>query len=121
MQCFSFTEKKFKRFRNYSNKNCLTIQVYDGNADRNSVIVNKLIQPIKARFVRLYPESWSGHISMRMELYGCEISSGMLYVLGSIFSMIIQVEKPLQLWIETTEMASLATNTESLGLKRRQI
>lgn len=58
---------------------------------------------------------------MRMELYGCEIYSGMLYVSGSIFSMIIQVEKPLRLWIETTEMASLATNTESLGLKRRQI
>ena len=51
-------------------------QVYDANSDRNSVIVNTLIQPIEARFIRIYPESWHGHMSMRMELYGCEIHSG---------------------------------------------
>ena len=50
--------------------------MYDANSDRNSVIVNKLIQPIEARFIRIYPESWHGHMSMRMELYGCEIHSG---------------------------------------------
>ena len=50
--------------------------MYDANSDRNSVIVNKLIQPIEARFIRIYPESWHTHMSMRMELYGCEIQSG---------------------------------------------
>lgn len=50
--------------------------MYDANTDRNSVIVNTLIQPIEARFVRVYPETWNGHISMRMDLYGCEIQSG---------------------------------------------
>ena len=35
-----------------------------------------LIQPIEARFIRIYPESWHSHMSMRMELYGCEIQSG---------------------------------------------
>jgi len=50
-------------------------KVYDANSDRNSVIVNTLIQPIEARFIRIYPESWHGHMSMRMELYGCEIHS----------------------------------------------
>ena len=52
------------------------LQVYDANSDRNSVIGNTLIQPIEARFIRIYPESWHGHMSMRMELYGCEIHSG---------------------------------------------
>ena len=41
--------------------------MYDANTDRNSVIVNELIRPIKARFVRIYPVSWHGHMSMRME------------------------------------------------------
>ena len=51
-------------------------QVYDANSERNSVIVNTLIQPIEARFIRIYPETWYGYISMRTELYGCEIQSG---------------------------------------------
>ena len=51
-------------------------QVYQANEDRNGVIINRLIQPIEARFVRIYPETWHGHISMRVELHGCEIRSG---------------------------------------------
>ena len=51
-------------------------KVYDANSDRNSVIVNTLIQTIEARFIRIYPETWYGYISMRTELYGCEIHSG---------------------------------------------
>ena len=58
------------------------LQVYNANSDRNSVIVNTLIQPIEARFIRIYPESWHGHMSMRMELYGCEILSGKKPCLG---------------------------------------
>ncbi|KAL9956665.1 hypothetical protein ACROYT_G038180 [Oculina patagonica] len=57
-------------------------RVYDANTDRNSVIVNTLIQPIKARFIRIYPETWNGHISMRMDLYGCEIQSDCTTPLG---------------------------------------
>ena len=58
------------------NQGSIHSQVYDANSDRNSVIVNTLIQPIEARFIRIYPETWYGYISMRTELYGCEIHSG---------------------------------------------
>ncbi|RMX52485.1 hypothetical protein pdam_00013777, partial [Pocillopora damicornis] len=57
-------------------------KVYDANTDRNSVIVNELIRPIKARFVRIYPVSWHGHMSMRMEFYGCEIHTECSLPLG---------------------------------------
>ncbi|XP_078346340.1 uncharacterized protein LOC144631705 isoform X1 [Oculina patagonica] len=57
-------------------------KVYEANTDRNSVIVNDLIQPIEARFVRIYPETWYGHMSMRMELYGCNIYSDCMSPLG---------------------------------------
>ena len=63
-------------------KGSINLQVYNANSDRNSVIVNTLIQPIEARFIRVYPESWHGHMSMRMELYGCEIHSGKKTHLG---------------------------------------
>lgn len=42
-----------------------------GNGDKNSVVKHNLSPHIEARFLRLNPKTWKGHISMRMELYGC--------------------------------------------------
>ena len=39
-------------------------------------MVNDLGAPIQARVVRINPVEWYGHISLRMELYGCRLSSG---------------------------------------------
>ena len=47
------------------------LQVFIGNSDTDTVVKHPLTPPIKARYVRLTPTAWSGHISMRMELYGC--------------------------------------------------
>ncbi|XP_031551889.1 neuropilin-1a-like isoform X1 [Actinia tenebrosa] len=42
-----------------------------GNTDRNTVVTHELPVPVKTRYVRILPQAWSRHISMRMELYGC--------------------------------------------------
>ena len=56
---------------------CLwSLKVYIANSDRHSVVVNVLIDPIEARFVRLNIEAWYSHISMRFELYGCNVHAG---------------------------------------------
>ena len=34
------------------------------------------MEPIEARFIRLHPYAWYGHVSMRMELYGCSLKPG---------------------------------------------
>lgn len=47
------------------------LQVFDGNTDQNSVVTHTLLQPIIARFVKIIPKTWNGHISMRAEFYGC--------------------------------------------------
>ena len=64
--------------------------MYQANSDQNSVVVNTLIQPVEARFIRINIEEWHGHISMRFELYGCDVDAGgsmllllLLYVNGS--------------------------------------
>ncbi|XP_028412003.1 EGF-like repeat and discoidin I-like domain-containing protein 3 [Dendronephthya gigantea] len=44
---------------------------FDGNSDRNSIVQNPLIPPISARFIRIHPTSSFGHMSMRVEFYGC--------------------------------------------------
>ncbi|XP_022786853.1 lactadherin-like [Stylophora pistillata] len=46
-------------------------KVFDGNTDQNTVVYHFLNAPIKARYIRFRPVTWSGHISMRVELYGC--------------------------------------------------
>ncbi|XP_015757096.1 PREDICTED: uncharacterized protein LOC107336222 [Acropora digitifera] len=46
-------------------------RIFQGNSERQIIVINRFQVPIRARFVRLYPKTWYGHISMRMELYGC--------------------------------------------------
>ena len=46
-------------------------QVFGGNADKNSVVKHTISPSIEGRLLRLHPRSWNGHISLRMELYGC--------------------------------------------------
>ncbi|XP_027059482.1 neurogenic locus Notch protein-like [Pocillopora damicornis] len=45
--------------------------VFSGNTDRNTVVYHFLNAPVTARYIRFQPVTWSGHISMRVELYGC--------------------------------------------------
>ncbi|CAH3027674.1 unnamed protein product [Porites evermanni] len=48
-------------------------KVFTGNTDRNIVVCRKLNKPIRARYVCVHrdPIAWHGHISMRVELFGC--------------------------------------------------
>ena len=49
----------------------IVFKVFDGNTDRATVVTNVIDPPIIARFVRIHPQSWSSHISMRAEFFGC--------------------------------------------------
>ena len=48
-----------------------SLQVFLANKDSNTIVYNILNSPITTRFIRIKPMEWSGHISMRMEIYGC--------------------------------------------------
>ena len=47
-------------------------QEFDANQDSDTIVYHQLSPPLKARYIRLRPTAWHNHISMRMELYGCE-------------------------------------------------
>ncbi|KAL5005600.1 hypothetical protein ScPMuIL_016758 [Solemya velum] len=47
-------------------------KVFDGNTDRNSLVVNYLTTPINAKFVRINPVEWHVHVSMRFGVIGCD-------------------------------------------------
>jgi hypothetical protein len=50
------------------------VRTFVGNVERYFVNVNRLVPSIKARYIRIYPQTWYSHIEMRMELYGCRLS-----------------------------------------------
>lgn len=50
---------------------CLHSQEYVANKDYVNEVVNTLEEPIIARYIRIHLVEWHGHISMRLELYGC--------------------------------------------------
>ena len=45
-------------------------QVFKGNKNNNSVVINSISNPVEARFVRFIPQTWKNSIAMRMEVYG---------------------------------------------------
>ena len=46
-------------------------QVFAANSDRNTIVSHVLTPRFRARYVRFVAMTWHGHISMRVELYGC--------------------------------------------------
>ncbi|EDO33458.1 predicted protein, partial [Nematostella vectensis] len=47
------------------------LTIFTGNSDVNSVMANAIDDPFKAKAVRFVVQEWNGHISLRVELYGC--------------------------------------------------
>ena len=52
-------------------QNFLNFQLLNGNNDRHTVVSHVLPKPIIARYIRIHPKAWHGHVSMRVGLYGC--------------------------------------------------
>ena len=100
--------------------------MYEANRDQNTAVVNTLEAPIKARFIRLEPQAWYGHISMRMELYGCSLKSGILClffyydVICKAFSSSLHVKVEfLPFTVRRNDVFNLAINYLYVGLSSR--
>jgi hypothetical protein len=42
-------------------------EVFQGSNDRNSKVLIKFKEPVYARVLRIYPQTWQGHMSMRFD------------------------------------------------------
>ncbi|CAB3996524.1 Hypothetical predicted protein [Paramuricea clavata] len=47
------------------------VKVFQANTDQSSIVTHSFKSPIRARYLRVLPKSWSGYPTMRLELYGC--------------------------------------------------
>ena len=50
----------------------LDSQTFKGNIDQNTIVKHNLASPFVARWVRFHPTDWHNHVSMRVEIYGCQ-------------------------------------------------
>ena len=77
-------------------------QVFLGNSERYFVVTNRFFRPFKARYVRIHPQTWYGHITMRVELYGCRLGKSQghlfIYLFVERFITITTVCLPSLLW-----------------------
>ena len=48
-------------------------KTFDGNYDGDTLVQHDFDPAFAARYVRLYPQTWNGRMSLRWEVYGCEI------------------------------------------------
>ncbi|XP_072033086.1 uncharacterized protein [Amphiura filiformis] len=47
-------------------------QIFVGNTDRNTAVTNFFVTSLTTQYIRINPTEWNNHISMRMELLGCQ-------------------------------------------------
>ncbi|XP_066038621.1 EGF-like repeat and discoidin I-like domain-containing protein 3 [Chamaea fasciata] len=63
-----------KSWTMYKVKGTKEDMVFRGNVDNNTPYANSFTPPIKAQYIRLYPQVCRRHCTLRMELLGCELT-----------------------------------------------
>ncbi|XP_015759655.1 PREDICTED: uncharacterized protein LOC107338918 [Acropora digitifera] len=52
----------------YQKKN--TVKVFTGNSQKNEIVKNDLYNPLAVKFIRFYPEDFSGNKALRVDVFG---------------------------------------------------
>lgn len=74
--------------------------VYNGNFDQNTKVISDFKNPIVARYIRIYPQSWNRHMSMR-----CDVRCANLRAIANATETTVNVGKNAVFNITRTEPA----------------
>ncbi len=101
--CCSQWVKTFKVLAKMATGNWFWVdnqKVYNGNFDHNTKVISDFNNPIVARYIRIYPASWSHHMSMR-----CEIRCANVRAIANANETTVNVGKNAAFNITRTEPA----------------
>ena len=59
-------------------------KTFPGNVDRNSKVTTTFSKPVRARYIRIYPQTWHRHISMRADVIGGSTNTDKTPALGDL-------------------------------------
>lgn len=49
-------------------------QKFYGNVDKDTPVLTEFPEPMVARYIRVYPQTWNGSLCLRLEVLGCPLS-----------------------------------------------
>uniref|UniRef100_A0A8B9C430 AE binding protein 1 n=1 Tax=Anser brachyrhynchus TaxID=132585 RepID=A0A8B9C430_9AVES len=50
-------------------------QMFYGNVDKDTPVLTEFPEPVVARYIRIYPQTWNGSLCLRLEVLGCPLST----------------------------------------------
>ncbi|XP_035427410.1 adipocyte enhancer-binding protein 1 isoform X2 [Cygnus atratus] len=49
--------------------------MFYGNVDKDTPVLTEFPEPVVARYIRIYPQTWNGSLCLRLEVLGCPLST----------------------------------------------
>ncbi|XP_075767180.1 adipocyte enhancer-binding protein 1 isoform X2 [Pelodiscus sinensis] len=49
--------------------------LFHGNVDKDTPVLTEFPEPVVARYIRVYPQTWNGSLCLRLEVLGCPLST----------------------------------------------
>ena len=59
-------------------------KTFPGNKDRNTKVTTTFSKPVRARYIRIYPQTWKKHMSMRADMFAADTNTNNLSALGDL-------------------------------------
>ena len=59
-------------------------KTFPGNVDKSSKVTTTFSKPVRARYIRIYPQTWHGHISMRVDMFAGDTHTDKSPALGDL-------------------------------------
>ena len=59
-------------------------KTFPGNSDRNTKVTTTFSKPVRARYMRIYPQTWNGHMSVRADMFAGDTHTNNLSALGDL-------------------------------------
>ena len=59
-------------------------KTFPGNSDRNTKVTTTFSKPVRARYIRIYPQTWNAHMSMRVDMIVTDTNTDKTPALGDL-------------------------------------
>jgi len=59
-------------------------KTFPGNVDKSSKVTTTFSKPVRARYIRIYPQTWNGHMSMRVDMIAGDTNTNQSPAVGDL-------------------------------------
>ena len=59
-------------------------KIFPGNVDKDSKVTTTFSKPVRARYIRIYPQSWNDHMSMRVDMIAGDTNTDKFPAVGDL-------------------------------------